>query len=80
MSVDSSFAPTQVADQRDDAPLLLATRDGDMAAYGLLFDRHRDAAMRLARSLTSPSNADDLVSEAFVKTAAGLPSFSAHIY
>jgi len=42
-------------------------RGGDNDAYGLLFERHVDAARRLARQLVPGSDADDLVSEAFAK-------------
>ena len=42
-------------------------RGGDQAAYGELFERHRDAATRLARQIAGSSDADDLVSEAFIK-------------
>jgi RNA polymerase sigma factor (sigma-70 family) len=49
-----------------DADLLSAVQNGDADAYGVLFERHRDAALRLARQL-DPSNADDLVSESFVR-------------
>src|SRR5438105_3221359 len=53
---------------RNDAELITATRGGDTAAFGELWDRHVVAANRLARQLTSnPSDADDLVSEAFTK-------------
>jgi RNA polymerase sigma factor (sigma-70 family) len=50
-----------------DAELIAAVRGGDNDAYGLLFERHVDAARRLARQLVSGSDADDLVSEAFAK-------------
>ena len=50
-----------------DARLIAAVRDGDVDAYGVLFARHVDAARRLARSLSSDGEADDLVSEAFAK-------------
>ncbi|MDT0200949.1 sigma-70 family RNA polymerase sigma factor [Nocardioides sp. AE5] len=50
-----------------DAELISAVRGGDLSAYGDLFERHADAARRLARQLTNPTDADDLVSEAFVK-------------
>ena len=66
---DSAMLTTDV---RDDASLILATREGDMDAYGLLFERHRDAALRLARSLTTPENADDLVADAFTKVLVSL--------
>ncbi|MGI8578163.1 MAG: sigma-70 family RNA polymerase sigma factor [Nocardioidaceae bacterium] len=50
-----------------DAELITAVRDGDATAYGTLFERHRDAAVRLGRQLVGPGDADDLVSDAFVK-------------
>jgi RNA polymerase sigma factor (sigma-70 family) len=50
-----------------DAELISQVRAGDIDAYGLLYDRHRHAALRLARQLTSPGEADDLVSESFAK-------------
>ncbi len=50
-----------------DAELISAVRGGDVDAYGTLFERHVGAARRLARQLVPPADADDLVSEAFVK-------------
>ncbi|RYE81237.1 MAG: sigma-70 family RNA polymerase sigma factor, partial [Myxococcales bacterium] len=50
-----------------DAELIARVRGGDAGAYGELFARHRDAALRLARSLVRGPDADDLVSEAFAK-------------
>ena len=50
-----------------DAELIAAVRGGDNEAYGLLFERHVEAARRLARQLVRGSDADDLVSEAFAK-------------
>jgi RNA polymerase sigma factor (sigma-70 family) len=50
-----------------DAELISAVRGGDVDAYGDLFARHVDAARRLARQLTGPADADDLVSDAFTK-------------
>ena len=50
-----------------DAELISSVRGGDVAAYGDLFARHRDAANRLARQLVRGPDADDLVSEAFAK-------------
>lgn len=50
-----------------DAELISRVRGGDRAAYGDLFERHREAATRLARALTRGNDADDLVSEAFTK-------------
>ena len=53
--------------EQTDPELISRVRDGDVAAYGTLFSRHVDAATRLARVLVGGSDADDLVSGAFVK-------------
>ncbi len=50
-----------------DPELISRVRGGDVTAYGTLFDRHIDAARRLASVMGSGSERDDLVSEAFVK-------------
>ena len=50
-----------------DAELISAVRGGDVDAYGTLFERHVEAARRLARQLVPAGDAEDLVSEAFVK-------------
>lgn len=50
-----------------DPELIAAVRAGDGHAYGLLFERHRGAALNLARQIAGPSDADDLVSDAFMK-------------
>jgi RNA polymerase sigma factor (sigma-70 family) len=51
----------------DDRDLISRVRGGDASAYAVLYDRHREPAMRLARSLTTPDRSQDLVSEAFAK-------------
>ena len=50
-----------------DAELIAAVRGGDLDAYGQLFERHVEAARRLARQLVSAGDVEDLVSEAFMK-------------
>ena len=57
-----------------DAELISAVRGGDVSAYGTLFERHVDAARRLARQLAAASDADDLVSDAFAKVLGVLQS------
>jgi len=54
-------------DEPGDAELISAVRAGDLEAYGTLFERHVEAARRLARQLVSAGDVDDLVSEAFSK-------------
>ncbi|MFI5425491.1 sigma-70 family RNA polymerase sigma factor [Aeromicrobium sp. UC242_57] len=55
-----------------DVELIDAVRSGDTQAYGTLFDRHREAAMRLARQLVRGPDADDLVAESFIRVLATL--------
>lgn len=50
-----------------DAELIVRVRGGDDEAFGVLFERHYDAAMRLAHQLTTTNDAEDLVAEAFAK-------------
>ena len=50
-----------------DAELISRVRGGDIAAYGDLFSRHRDAANRLAGQLIRGPDADDLVADGFAK-------------
>jgi RNA polymerase sigma factor (sigma-70 family) len=68
--------PAPPADQPTeptDSDLLAAVRGGDSAGFGVLYYRHGDAARRLARVLVrDPSDADDLVAEAFAKVLAAL--------
>src|SRR3954468_3108756 len=50
-----------------DAELISRVRGGEVAAYGELFTRHKEAAHRLARQLVRGPDSDDLVAEAFAK-------------
>jgi RNA polymerase sigma factor (sigma-70 family) len=54
-------------DEPGDAELISAVRGGDVSAYAGLFERHVSAARRLARQLVGPADADDLVSDAYMK-------------
>ncbi|KRC64452.1 hypothetical protein ASE12_06515 [Aeromicrobium sp. Root236] len=56
--------------EASDARLIAAVRGGDTEAYGELFDRHRDAANRLASQLVPGPDADDLVAESFTRVLA----------
>jgi RNA polymerase sigma factor (sigma-70 family) len=54
-----------------DRELLEAVRAGDTAAYGSLFERHKDAALRVARRNTPDRHvAEDAVNEAFASVLA----------
>ncbi|MFK0250210.1 RNA polymerase sigma factor [Amycolatopsis azurea] len=54
-------------DAQKDSYLLAAVRAGDSDAYGILFRRHRDAALRYARKNTRSSViAEDAVMDAFI--------------
>ncbi len=52
----------------DDSSLLKAVRDGDVAAYGVLYERHLGAARRAAAAVaTTHAEREDLVAESFTK-------------
>ena len=55
------------ASEASDAELITAVRGGDETGFATLWSRHQAAAHRLARQISNPSNADDLVSEAFLR-------------
>ncbi|WP_434445529.1 sigma-70 family RNA polymerase sigma factor [Lentzea sp. E54] len=58
-----------------DADLIDAVKDGEVEAYGTLYERHVRSANILAMQLsTSSADADDLVSDAFAKVLAALRS------
>lgn len=51
----------------DDADLINRVRAGDNEAFGVLFDRHHGAAVRMARRVAPSAETDDLVSESFLQ-------------
>ena len=61
------MSSTTMCEAPGDAELISAVRGGDTDAYGQLFERHVEAARRLARQLVAAGDVEDLVSEAFVK-------------
>jgi RNA polymerase sigma factor (sigma-70 family) len=68
--VGSSHVRTDFG-ELSDAELVRATRDGSRRAYAALWKRHSVSALKYARTLTS-SDADDVVSEAFLKVYAAI--------
>lgn len=72
MSADHFRASAQVESTLDDAQLLGLARDGHDDAYAELFRRYRPVALRLARRLTSPGEAEDIVAESFAQVLAQL--------
>ncbi|GAA1876344.1 sigma-70 family RNA polymerase sigma factor [Myceligenerans crystallogenes] len=55
-------------DAPSDAELILQVRSGDREAFGALYTRHASAARALAtKYVTNPSDADDVVADAFSK-------------
>ncbi|WP_344071003.1 sigma-70 family RNA polymerase sigma factor [Microbacterium sediminicola] len=55
-------------DDRSDQQLIEATREGDVAAYEVLWQRHRDVAMVAARANAGLLDPEDIVQEAFART------------
>jgi RNA polymerase sigma-70 factor (ECF subfamily) len=51
----------------DDQELVRRTMAGEVEAYGRLVERHQAAALRLARRLVGPDEAEDVVQDAFVR-------------
>jgi RNA polymerase sigma factor (sigma-70 family) len=63
---------TMTVTTRSDAELLGQVRDGDDAALGELYVRHRAAALRLARSYGAGADAEDVVNEGFERVMGAL--------
>ncbi|MFB9312692.1 sigma-70 family RNA polymerase sigma factor [Nocardioides plantarum] len=55
-----------------DVELTARARMSDTAAVAVLFERHHDAALRLARGLTDPVTAEDIAAEAFARVLRSL--------
>ncbi|MGN6680133.1 MAG: sigma-70 family RNA polymerase sigma factor, partial [Streptosporangiaceae bacterium] len=65
--------PPAVSATSSDADLISAVRAGDTDAYGILYERHRGRAHRLARQLIpAQADADDVVAETFAKMLAAI--------
>jgi RNA polymerase sigma factor (sigma-70 family) len=68
--VVTEVVPTaaRTTDVLSDAALIQAVRDGDIAAYGELYDRHRAAARRVAAAIAADvAERDDLIAEGFTR-------------
>lgn len=64
------------SDQVDDAFLVQAAQDGDLAAFESIVRRHQGAVYRVAlRMLGSPADAQDVTQDTFVRAWRGLRSF-----
>ncbi len=70
------MSPDAVAlwtEQSSDPELIAGVRAGDTAAFGVLYERHVEAARRVAHMYTnSASDVDDVVSEAFSRVLRAL--------
>ena len=56
-----------------DLELISGVRAGDPAAMGVLYDRHREHALRFARALLSgPQDAEDVLHEAFTRAVSAI--------
>lgn len=53
-----------------DTELMIRARAEDREAFGLLFVRHREVAVRVARRLSARNDVDDVVAEAFARVLA----------
>lgn len=68
----SSTSAERVGTEQDDGRLVALVRDGHDDAYAELFRRYRPVALRLARRIGTPADADDAVAEAFAQALAQL--------
>ena len=60
-------------EESSDAELIAGVRAGESAAFAILYERHGDAARRVAAMYTaSPSDVDDVVAEAFARVLKAL--------
>ncbi|HZP15591.1 MAG TPA: hypothetical protein VFA96_07200, partial [Nocardioides sp.] len=55
-------------EQRSDEELIEKVRDGNTDAYRVLWSRHFQAGVAVARSYTSRVDPEDVASEAFART------------
>ena len=55
-----------------DAEILQRMRDGDHAAYVVLYERYVGSAVRLAHSILRRGDVDDIVAEVFAATFAAI--------
>ena len=60
-------AESSTGETPSDAELILQVRSGNREAFGVLYERHAAAARALARQYVSPSDAEDVVADAFSK-------------
>ncbi|GAB3432589.1 sigma-70 family RNA polymerase sigma factor [Actinophytocola sediminis] len=59
---------TEILDKLADVDLIAAVRQGDVAAFGILYERHLPSAKRAAAVLArTPAEREDLVAEAFTR-------------
>lgn len=64
----TNMNPTAGESLWSDAELIAMVRSGDSEAYGVLWARHSSAGIRMARSLTSRVDPEDVAAEAFLRT------------
>ncbi|MFG1998005.1 sigma-70 family RNA polymerase sigma factor [Spirillospora sp. NPDC048911] len=60
-------ASDMALEESSDAVLIARIRAGDASAYGTLYERHREAARKLAGSLVEGDRAEDAVQDTFTK-------------
>jgi RNA polymerase sigma-70 factor (ECF subfamily) len=76
-AVDASLEGAQPADSGDEPAIVQAARNGDRAAFALLYERYAPMVHGIALSRVSPSEADDVTQEAFMLAIDRLPTLRA---
>ena len=65
--------------EENDAALVRRARAGDRRAFDLLMRRHQDRAWMLARGIVrNPTDAEDVVQEAFIAVLRNIETFAEH--
>lgn len=70
-----SSPPDESQGQSSDAELMRRLADGELAALGLLVERHQDRVRRLAWRLVGRTEADDIAQEAFLRLYSGVARY-----
>jgi RNA polymerase sigma-70 factor, ECF subfamily len=71
----SSSSPPPTRPPNDDAVLAMRAADGDIAAFGVLVERHRGVVYRLARRFVGVADAEDVTQDAFLRAFHRLRGF-----
>lgn len=74
--MENGFAQAEAISSASDDILIQAARDGNVDAFGTLFDRNKDAVYRFVlKSIQRREDAEDIVQEVFCRAWRAMPRF-----